>query len=124
VEQQHFVLIMFEVLQGREQVVRLGDVFEHVTENDDQGPLADLVGHLVDYFRNGRFLGGLGGVEQALQQQEKLVNVRRSGAGRRVGFDLVGKVQMLMASFCFWSRYARQAAAMMLNVILPLVSAG
>jgi hypothetical protein len=41
-------------------------------KDDDQGPLADLVGHLVDYFRHGRFLGGLGALEQPSSSRKSL----------------------------------------------------
>ena len=36
VKEDDLVLVMFEVLEGRKELVVIGTVFEHVAENDDQ----------------------------------------------------------------------------------------
>ena len=82
---------MAQVLQGRKQFVRLLEIVEHIAKQHHQRTFVNFFGNFVQHIGHGSFAERLGFLQQLIQFQKHLVNVRRRGFYLRLYLNCVRK---------------------------------
>ena len=78
VDKQYFVLVVFQVMQGRKQLIYVIDVIKHIAEDNNERSFMDLFSDLVKHRRYTRFFAGVILLEKLLKLNKQLIEVRGS----------------------------------------------